>query len=67
LFCYKIPQSGIKEIYLSANVYRNAVRIEEGKNEQAVKDNIDFIKFFGCKVFRCEPDVSTWNLMSLEL
>jgi hypothetical protein len=67
LLCYKIPQSGIKEIYLGANVYRNAVRIEEGKNEHTVTNNIEFIKSFGCKVFRCEPDVSTWDLMSVEL
>ncbi|WP_282166384.1 DUF2971 domain-containing protein [Shewanella japonica] len=67
LFCYKIPQSGIKEIYLGANVYRNAARIEEGKNKQAVEDNIEFIKSFGCNVFKCEPDVSTWDLMPVEL
>lgn len=67
LFCYKIPKSGIKEIYLGVNVYRNASRIEEGANEQHVKDNLDFLKSFGCKIFRCEPDVQTWNLMSEEL
>ena len=67
LLCYTIPQSGIKEIYLGANVYRNAVRIEEGQNEHTVTDNIEFIKSLGCKVFRCEPDVSTWDLLSVEL
>lgn len=67
LFCYNIPDSGIKEIYLGANVYRNAVRIDEGKDRQAVEGNIDFIKSFGCKLFRCEPDVSSWNLIPVEL
>lgn len=67
LYCYKIPESGIKEIYLGANVYRNIARIEEGANKQRAKDNLDFLKSFGCKVFRCEPDVQSWDLMSVEL
>ncbi|MCU8159373.1 DUF2971 domain-containing protein, partial [Vibrio vulnificus] len=67
LFCYKIPQSGIKEIYLGNKVSRNASRINEGKNKQAVNNDINFIKSFGCKVFGCEPDVSSWSLTPIEL
>jgi hypothetical protein len=67
LFCYKIPLSAIKEIYLGSNVYRNAVRIEDGKNKHRVEEKIGFVKSLDCKVFRCEPDVSTWQLMSVEL
>ncbi|WP_258186002.1 DUF2971 domain-containing protein [Vibrio splendidus] len=67
LFCYKVPKSGIKEIYLGANVYRNVARIEEGAHEQRVKDDLDFLKSFGCRVFKCEPDAQTWDLIPVEL
>ncbi|CAH1550074.1 DUF2971 domain-containing protein [Vibrio rotiferianus] len=67
MYCYRIPRSGIKEIYLGENIYRNASRVNDGKNKLKVENDINFIKSFGCKVFRCEADVSTWNLVSVEL
>lgn len=66
LFCYKLPKNSIKEVYLGSNIYRNGSRLNEGKNKQQFKEQLDFIKEQKYKVFQCKPDLSSWDIITEE-
>lgn len=63
LFCWKIPDKSIKEIYLGRQINRLACRRNNGENRDWVNENIAHIKKRKCKVYACDVDVSSWKLI----
>lgn len=62
LFCFKIPINSIKEIYLGENINRLGCRVNNGKDKDQFKENLNFIKSQDCPIYVCEPDFSSWKL-----
>lgn len=64
LFCFNIPKSAIKEVYLGTNFNRNACRSNEGSDQQWCDEQLEYFKSQSFKLFVCEPDYSGWSLSS---
>ena len=61
LYCFSIPKSSIKEVYLGKNVYKNISRAATvSQDEYALL--IQSWKKQGIEVYHCECDLNSWDL-----
>ncbi|MGP9543901.1 DUF2971 domain-containing protein [Psychrobacter sp. AOP7-B1-25] len=61
LYCFSIPKSSIKEVYLGKNIYRNISRAAiVSQDEYALL--IQGWKEQGIEVYYCECDMNSWDL-----
>lgn len=61
LYCFSIPKSSIKEVYLGKNIYKNISRAAiVSQDEYALL--IQSWKKQGIEVYYCECDMNSWDL-----
>lgn len=63
LYCFDIPESSIKEIYLGRHVYKNVTKSRSVTD----KELNHMLKSWGgkdIKMMQCEPDVHSWDLIA---
>nr|WP_228050979.1 DUF2971 domain-containing protein [Pontibacterium sinense] len=66
IYCYKLPEGAIKEVYLGRHVYKNI-----SKSGVVSSDGLEEFKglcrSMRIQLKRCEPDIYSWNLKAIEL
>jgi len=63
LYCLDIPKNAVKEIYLGWHIYKNVTK----KNDFSGDELKEILLSWGrknLKLFQCQPDVHSWNLMA---
>ncbi|GHA09567.1 DUF2971 domain-containing protein [Oceanisphaera arctica] len=63
LYCFDIPDSAIKEIYLGRHIYKNVTK----KNAFTDQELKNILKSWGgkdIKLMQCHPDIHSWQLIA---
>ena len=63
LYCFSVPENSLKEIYLGRHLYRNVTKSASITDEQ-LKDLLRSWGRKNIKMMQCEPDISSWSLIS---
>ncbi|QOR38096.1 DUF2971 domain-containing protein [Billgrantia diversa] len=63
LYCFDVPESSLKEIYLGRHLYRNVTKSGSITDEE-LKGVLQLWGRKDIKMMQCEPDVHSWNLVA---
>ncbi|EDN56081.1 hypothetical protein VEx25_2057 [Vibrio antiquarius] len=61
LYCFDIPENAIKEIYLGRHIYKNVSKKEDLTGAELKNILLSWGRK-DLKLFKCEPDIHSWNL-----
>jgi hypothetical protein len=61
LYCFDIPESSIKEIYLGRHIYKNVSK-KKALSDKELKDVLASWGNKDIKLMQCEPDIHSWQL-----
>jgi len=63
LYCFDVPESALKEIYLGRHLYRNVTKSNSITDEN-LKGVLQSWGRKDIKMMQCEPDVHSWSLVA---